>query len=435
MKKIFFKKSLLFFGNIFLIFFSLYLSLFLRWQKLVLPRVFLFFLKQFFPLFLLWFFLIFIFDFYSIETQNSGIFIFLRYFFIFLFIAIFSGVFYFYFSPYVSITPKAILFLNILIFFTLFIVWHFFINWIFGKRAKKEKIIFWGDFPEKKFLINFIKKNKPQYQIISSFKEDAGIKDVINLIKKKNVNLVILSPEVKNFEKLFFSFPELEIEGYAEFYEKITQRFPLSALKDPNVLNQFLQADDKIYLFLKRAFDVFWGIIGFLFFVLTFLPIAFFVKTTSKGPIFFIQPRMGKDKKVFPSLKYRSMYHLERQRQDDIWREKNKNEITLVGRFLRFTHLDELPQFINILKGEISIIGPRPEWEKIAKIYEKEIPFYYLRYKVKPGFTGWAQINYPPSTSIEEAKEKFEYDLYYIKNKSFIFDFLIFLKSLRKIFG
>ena len=123
---------------------------------------------------------------------------------------------------------------------------------------------------------------------------------------------------------------------------------------------------------------------------------------------------------------------VESPKQDKkIWREKDKNNITKTGRILRKFHIDELPQFLSILRGDLSFVGPRPEWVELAKVFEKKIPFYPQRYLVKPGFTGWAQINFPASTSIEEAKRKFEYDLYYIKNRSFLLDIEIILKTVR----
>ena len=117
----------------------------------------------------------------------------------------------------------------------------------------------------------------------------------------------------------------------------------------------------------------------------------------------------------------------------EVWREKNINQITKVGKFLRQTHLDELPQAWNILKGDISIVGPRPEWIKIGEIFEKEIPFYSQRYLVKPGITGWAQLHFPASLSVKEATEKFQYDLYYIKNRSLIKDIGIILKTINLV--
>ena len=122
----------------------------------------------------------------------------------------------------------------------------------------------------------------------------------------------------------------------------------------------------------------------------------------------------------------------ENSNQDkEVWREKNGGNVTRVGKILRQLHLDELPQSINILRGDISFVGPRAEWIELAKVFEKEIPFYKQRYLVKPGLIGWAQINYKASKSVEEAQEKFEYDLYYIKNHSILLDLEIFLKAAR----
>ena len=115
----------------------------------------------------------------------------------------------------------------------------------------------------------------------------------------------------------------------------------------------------------------------------------------------------------------------------DLWREKDKCNITKVGRVLRRLHTDELPQAINLLNGTLSFIGPRPEWSELARTFEQEIPYYKNRYLVKPGIIGWAQINYPPSKCVQEAREKFEYDLYYIKNRSFLLDLKIALRTMK----
>ena len=114
-----------------------------------------------------------------------------------------------------------------------------------------------------------------------------------------------------------------------------------------------------------------------------------------------------------------------------VWREKGGNEVTKLGAVLRRLHIDELAQAYNILKGDISFVGPRAEWQELAKVFEKEIPFYRQRYLVKPGLIGWAQINFPASKSVGEAKEKFEYDLYYIKNHSLLLDLEIILKAVK----
>lgn len=183
----------------------------------------------------------------------------------------------------------------------------------------------------------------------------------------------------------------------------------------------------RFYLFVKRLTDIILGFVGFIFFVIFFLPIALLIKITSSGKIIYKQERFGKDRKIFCLYKFRTMYEAGENR--NTWREKEFNNITLAGKLLRRSHLDELPQAINILRGDISFVGPRAEWVEFAKVFEKEIRFYNYRYLVKPGLIGWAQINYPPSKSVSQAKEKFEYDLYYIKNRSIMLDLEIIIKS------
>lgn len=216
--------------------------------------------------------------------------------------------------------------------------------------------------------------------------------------------------------------------------EELTKRIDIDSLNEERA-KDIAKSGSSTYVFFKRTFDLLFGAIGFVIFAVTFPFVAIFIKISSKGPIFFVQKRKGKDGKIFNYYKYRSMFYSPEKEENNLWREKDSAEVTLVGRFLRYTHLDEIPQILNVLKGDLSFIGPRAEWERLAELYEKEIPFYSLRYAVKPGFTGWAQILYRPSTSVEEAKEKFSYDLYYIKHRSFWFDVAIFLRSWRKIFG
>lgn len=427
-----FRKSILVLGDVFLLFVSLYFALSLRWQKIISPHLFLRFTRHCLWLFLFWLFLLFIFDFYSFELRKSKS-EFFRYFFIFIFLSLFFGIFYFYFFSNLAIAPKTILFLNIFIFSLFFLLWHLFFEWIFKKSAQEEKIILWGNPPEKDYLIGFLSNSKLSYDVVGNFDEKVSLNKIKKIAKENKLTRIVISPEVKNFQELFFLVPIVKIQSFSDFYEEITKRVPLSSLQDPNVLNGFLFEENSIYYTSKRIFDLVISLIGVLVFFILFPILALAIKINSKGPVFFVQKRIGKGEKIFNSFKFRSMYVVNKSK--DIWREKDKKEITAVGRFIRFTHIDELPQFLNILKGDLSIVGPRPEWEKLVKKYERAIPFYFLRHKAKPGFTGWAQINYPPSLSIKEAEEKLEYDLYYIKKRSFFFDLFIFLKSLRKIFG
>lgn len=175
----------------------------------------------------------------------------------------------------------------------------------------------------------------------------------------------------------------------------------------------------------KRSSDVLFGVIGIIVSVPVIIIIGIIVKLETPGPIFYSQERLGKDGKKFYIYKIRSMYK-NAEENGAQWAEKNDFRVTKVGNFIRKTRIDELPQFYNILIGDMSLIGPRPEREIFAEVFQKEIPNFHFRLRVKPGLTGWAQVN---GGYDHKPHEKLQYDLYYIENKSFQLDFKILLKT------
>lgn len=429
-------KILLLIGDIFFLYFSLFVALLIRYKGVSKPSTSPS-LEQFFlyfsGLFLLWLFFLWMLDFYSLKLRVGSL-EFFRFLSIFIFLCLLSGTIYFYFQPDLPVSPKAIFILEILIFCLFFVGWRWFFNFIFQKRVKKEKVLLLGAPPELDDLLSFFKKFPSYYNIrVISELDKEQLLEISDIIKKENPQKIVIANHLEFLKNISF-LPHISIESFANFYEQTTQKVALSALEDVKFLEDFYKEEEQSYVVLKKIFDIFFSLIGLLIMIALFPLIALAIKIDSPGPIFFTQERVGKGRKVFRFYKFRSMY-VSPKEEMNLWREKDKKEITRVGRFLRATHLDELPQLINILKGDISFVGPRPEWKKIAETFEKEIPFYFLRYRVQPGLAGWAQINIPPSTSIQEAKEKFQYDLYYLKHRSFLFDLVIFLKSLRKIFG
>lgn len=181
---------------------------------------------------------------------------------------------------------------------------------------------------------------------------------------------------------------------------------------------------------LKKLIDFFAGAFSLLVNLALFPIIAVAIKLTSPGPIFYSQKRVGKDGKIFTLYKFRTMVQ-DAEKEGPRWAKEKDERVTKIGNILRRTHLDELPQAINLLRGDISLVGPRPERPEFVAILEKEIPHYRLRELVKPGIVGWAQLNFPYGDSIEDAREKLKYDLYYIKNRSILFDIIITLKSIK----
>lgn len=164
-----------------------------------------------------------------------------------------------------------------------------------------------------------------------------------------------------------------------------------------------------------------------------FLVIFILINLTSGKPVFFIQERLGLNQKPFKLVKFRTMIKEAESQNGPQWASKNDERVTKLGRFLRRFRLDELPQLINVLRGDLSFVGPRPIRRYFADLIEEKVPFYSLRFTVKPGLTGWAQVHYDYGGSIEGHIEKFQYDLYYIKRASLFLDLFIILKTLQTI--
>ncbi len=190
------------------------------------------------------------------------------------------------------------------------------------------------------------------------------------------------------------------------------------------------EGEKNFYEFFKRISDIVLAIIA-LVISLPFLPIlALLIKLDSPGPVFFTQIRTGRGGKNFLAIKLRTMIK-DAEKHGAEWAKENDPRITRLGKFLRKTRIDEIPQLFNIIRGEMSFIGPRPERPEFIKTLEQHIPFYKERLIVRPGLTGWAQVNFPYGASIEDALQKMQYDLYYIKNRSFILDLSIVLKTIK----
>ncbi|MBD3296233.1 MAG: exopolysaccharide biosynthesis polyprenyl glycosylphosphotransferase [Candidatus Omnitrophica bacterium] len=219
-------------------------------------------------------------------------------------------------------------------------------------------------------------------------------------------------------------------------YSAISGQMPYDCIGDSWLIEDCLRGNKFSQTKIKRAADI---IISF-FFSLAFLPVigilAVMIKLDSKGPVFFLQERVGRFGKPFKMIKLRSMTtECYREETPEGWHEKNKCRITRVGAFLRKTHLDELPQFFNVLKGDMSIVGPRPEMEMFITQCEDTIPFYRLRLAVRPGLTGWAQVWFSHTSTLEGYKTKFKYDLFYLANLSLKLDLEIMIRTILRVLG
>jgi sugar transferase (PEP-CTERM system associated) len=231
-------------------------------------------------------------------------------------------------------------------------------------------------------------------------------------------------------------FSGIEVIDAPSFYEELTGKLLIENLNPSSFFfsDGFRITDTKMVF--KRIFDILCSLTGIIITLPLFPFIAALIKLDSRGPIFFRQQRVGEMEKNFMLYKFRTMHEDAEKSSGAVWAEKNDPRVTSIGKFLRKTRLDELPQFYNVLRGDMSFIGPRPERPEFVNKLKEIIPYYPERHFVKPGLTGWAQIKYSYGASTEDAVEKLRYDLYYIKHLSLFLDMLVMLETIKvMLFG
>jgi exopolysaccharide biosynthesis polyprenyl glycosylphosphotransferase len=224
------------------------------------------------------------------------------------------------------------------------------------------------------------------------------------------------------------------IREYAQVYESKTQRIPVQHMaRDFYSFFPFSRSNqNKLYLSIIRSFEIVVSLIGLIIGVILSPLILFGNALGNRGKLFYTQERVGKDGVVFNILKFRTMLQ-DAELNGAVFTTVNDTRITAFGKFLRKSRIDEIPQFINIIKGEMALIGPRPERPQFVKEISALMPFYETRHVIKPGLTGWAQVNYSYGETIEDSLIKLQYDLYYIKHRSFYLDFNITLKTITTV--
>ena len=366
--------------------------------------------------------------------------------------AFFTTIFYI-FTPYITpILPSNRM--QIVYFFIILslpiVLWRFIYMWLIFSPKYFKNIVIIGKSDNIKKLINKIEKDNihnldsylsdKEINGVNSFHNisDIKISSLINTsVSEVIVSLKDLSNDVVeslNKELVLLFEKGVNIVSYETFYEEVNLRVPREYLKNNfyKYLNFSKNNSNRFYLFGLRFLDILLSIFGLLIFVclIPFLLIGNLL--ANRGPLFYSQERVGQNGKSFKIFKLRSMVK-NAESDGAVWAVKNDVRITSFGKFLRNTRLDEFPQFYNILKGDMSIIGPRPERPEFVHDLEKKIPFYAIRNVVRPGLTGWAQVNYPYANTIEEQEIKLRYDLYYIKERNAFMDFKILIKTITTV--
>ena len=220
-------------------------------------------------------------------------------------------------------------------------------------------------------------------------------------------------------------------------YEELLSRVPVFHLQSDWLIRSFIDQakSNGFYELVKRVIDIIGGLIGLLFTAVAFPFTAVSILLDSGRPIFYRQVRLGKGGQPYNIIKFRTMVQDSEKDGKLRFTETNDDRVTRVGKFLRKSHIDEFPQFVNVLLGQMSLVGPRSERPGFVNDLQKKIPFYRARLLVKPGITGWAQVNFGYAGNVETTAVKLEYDLYYIKHRNLILDFIIMLKTLGAVIG
>ena len=311
--------------------------------------------------------------------------------------------------------------------------------------VEKERVVFVGENDYTEDLLESVKKDGQYVFVMSLNNTDMKAlgKEILELYNTKKFDVLVdftdkLLRDPKITEKLLqYKLEGLQYYNYLEFYETYENKLPISHLSPKWFLENtgFEIYHNNFNLKAKRLLDLLFALLIGIFAAPVIVLAAIIVKLESKGPIFFIQERIGEGNKKFNIVKFRSMT-TDAEKDGPQWASKNDNRVTKFGKIMRATRIDELPQLWNVLRGEMSFVGPRPEREYFIQQLEKEIPYYNLRHTVKPGLTGWAQVMYPYGASVEDAYRKLQYDLYYIKHHSIPFDVKVLLKTVTiVIFG
>ncbi|MBB3170072.1 TIGR03013 family XrtA/PEP-CTERM system glycosyltransferase [Simiduia aestuariiviva] len=267
--------------------------------------------------------------------------------------------------------------------------------------------------------------------------------DWVDYVKREQISEIVIAPDESRRQSQGAGLPvnellDCKVAGVGStdvlsFCERELNRIDVDMLRPSWLLFSDGFKNSKRHLFIKRAFDL---VVSLLFLAVLWpfmLLTAIAVKLESPGSVLYSQERVGLNGRVFKIYKFRSMRQDAEKAGQAVWAQKNDARVTRVGAFIRNTRLDELPQLYNVIMGHMSFVGPRPERPQFVEQLIEEIPFYSTRHKVKPGLMGWAQLKYPYGASVEDAKNKLEYDLYYAKNKSFFMDMLILVQTVEII--
>ena len=431
------KRLILVIGDISMLYLALYLALMMRYGKEFTQDIWNDHLFPFTVSFIMWIAIFYIAGLYERRTAANN-YAFYSSAVTTVATALVATVVLFYLIPAFGITPKTNLIAMGMIFFALFLAWRHGYNMLIRSSHLLHPTMFIGSNKEMRAITEHIRAH-PQlgYRVAMVVERPRDAQELIDLIEEYGIDTLVYAQydtrddDAGSISKILYTlFPlGITIIDLPTFYARVTNKIPVSIIGEAWFFENLIESEKSFFETEKRVFDAVCAFLGSII-ALPFLPlIAILIRIDSAGPVFKTQLRIGKNNVPFRLVKFRTM--VENAEQGGVqWTQAKDARITKIGRFLRKTRIDELPQLWNVLKGNMSFVGPRPERLEFVVEREQEIPHYQMRHLVKPGLTGWAQIHKPlAGASVEDSIEKLQYDLYYIKHRGFVIDLDILAKT------
>jgi sugar transferase (PEP-CTERM system associated) len=363
------------------------------------------------------------------------------------------AVIYFWFPDWVI--GRGVFLIAAVLVITLILLWRLLFTWLSKNMAPRERLLLVGTNPASVELARelFERRHDLGVEIAGFIDPDPSrvgaavlnpgvigtIDDIPSLVERLNIDRVVVSLTDARGRLPMDRLLDIRLKNGVSFdhlasvYEEYTGKIAVENLRPSWLIFSSGFRKTRASMAVKRVFDVSLSLVGVVVSLPVMALVALAVKATSPGPVLYRQERVGLNGHIFTVLKVRTMRQDAEAATGPVWSLKNDARVTPIGRFLRRTRLDEIPQLLNVLRGEMSFVGPRPERPSFVEQLTAQIPFYGQRHVVKPGLTGWAQVRYSYGASVEDAIEKLQYDLYYIKNLSFSLDLVIVLETIKTV--
>src|SRR3989344_6184796 len=429
------KKGILIFGDICILYVSLFITLGIRYGVNNLSSSLQTHIKPFSTIFIVWILLFYLADLYDIRLLKKEVQLLKNLVGAVSLATALSIIFFYLFSGFFELTPKT----NLALFALVFGVINFAWRWLVVKsNYAKMKVLILGESIATAEILSYLTSN-PHVGYDPLTWQTHNIKgrdyeQLERIVKEQKIDIIsipsrFIKEDLPIVKLLYRLLPlKVKIVNSLDLYESLFEKVPLEDLEEGWFVER-ITTRRKVYDFVKRVIDIVFSLVfGIILFPLMLLVALLTALSPRKGPVVFKQQRAGTNGAPFTLYKFGIM----KEDAGALWTLPKDERLTQLGTFLNYTRLNELPQLWNIFVGDISFIGPRAESMDLVKQYAS-LPYYDIRHIIKPGLTGWAQIKYKPSASKEEAFEKLKYDIYYIKNRSFILDFLIIIRTIRTL--